>query len=125
MDDLNMSDQKVSLRRLMDDEADYRLLDAWCSQEEVYRYFEQRILSPEEIRRKYRPRTRADAAVPVFMIECDGRPVGIAQYQEMSEEDGQWCGSRADGAYEIDLFIGEAAARNRTGMCRGNRPASV
>ena len=113
MDDLSMRDQKISLRRLRDDEADYRLLDAWCCQEEIYRYFEQRILSPEEIRRKYRPRTRADAAVPVFMIEYGGEPVGIVQYQEMSAEEEAWCGIRAESAYEIDLFIGEAEARNR------------
>ena len=99
-----MTDQAVSLRRLRDDEADYRLLDAWCGDEEVYRYFEQRILNPEEIRRKYRPRTREDAAVPVYMIEYEGRPVGIVQHQRMNDE---------EGAYEIDLFIGEAEARSR------------
>lgn len=99
----DMNDRNVTLRRLQDDEMDYRLLDKWCGEEEVYRYFEQRILTPGEIRRKYRPRTREDAAVPVYMIECGGQPVGIVQYQKADE----------DGAYEIDLFIGEAEARNR------------
>lgn len=102
----------TSLRRLRDDEADYRLLEAWCRQEEIYRYFEQRILSGEEIRRKYYPRTLKDARVPVFMIEQDGRPVGIIQYQRMSAED-NWCGIRAADGYEIDLFIGEEKERGR------------
>jgi len=118
MDDLkgnngDMNSQRIFLRRLRDDEADYRLLDGWCSQEEIYRYFEQHILSPEEIRQKYRPRTREDAAVPVYMIENQGRPVGIVQYHRMVDADGEWCGIREDGAYEIDLFIGEAEARGR------------
>ena len=101
---------RTLLRRLRDDEADYRLLEAWCRQEEIYRYFEQRVLSGEEIRKKYYPRTLEGARTPVFMIEREGSPVGIIQYQKISAED-SWCGIKEDGGYEIDLFIGAAEAR--------------
>ena len=107
-----MTQETVSLRMLRADEADYRLLDKWCGQESVYRYFEQRKLTEAEIREKYRPRTTENARVPVRMIECGGRPVGMIQYQKISAED-NWCGIHEDGGYEIDLFIGEADARNR------------
>lgn len=107
-----MCAERIVLRMLRDDEADYRLLEFWCSQESVYRYFEQRILTGGEIREKYRPRTKENARVPVWMIEYEGRPVGIIQYQKISAED-SWCGIDEDGGYEIDLFIGEEEKRGR------------
>lgn len=103
----------VTLRRLRDDEADYRLLDRWCGSEEVCRYFEQRILSPEEIRRKYHPRTLEDAAVPVYVIEAEGRPVGIIQYQAIGDESRACCCLSGENGYEIDLFIGEEDLRGK------------
>jgi len=103
----------VTLRRLRDAAEEYRRLAAWCRQEEVYRYFEQRVLTDEEIERKYRPRTREDAAVPVFMIEHEGRPVGVVQYQAVCA-DSDCRRFLPDGnGYEIDIFIGEADERGK------------
>ncbi len=103
----------VMLRRLRDDEADYLLLDKWCGSEEVYRYFEQRILKPEEIRRKYAPRTLEAADVPVYMIEYQERPAGIIQYQAMGDESRACCALTGGTGYEIDLFIGEEDLRGQ------------
>ncbi len=103
----------VNLRRLRDEAEEYRRLAAWCRQEEVYRYFEQRMLTDEEIERKYRPRTREDAAVPVFMIEHEGRPVGVIQYRK-ADADSE-CRRFVTGGeiFEMDIFIGEADGRGR------------
>ena len=108
-----MDSSGTKLRRLRDEEADYRLLTMWCRQESVYRYFEQRILSGEEIRRKYYPRTLDAAAVPVWMIEHEGIPVGIIQCRKISEEDAALYGVPSENGYEIDLFIGNEDCRGR------------
>ena len=56
----------ITLRRLKDDEADYQLLTKWCSQKEIYDRFEQRLLTYDEIKAKYYPRTLNDAKVVVI-----------------------------------------------------------
>ena len=102
---------KVSLRRLRDDPAEYRMLEKWCRQEAVYRAFEQRILCYDEICAKYRPRTLPDAACPVYVIECDGAPVGIIQYKRHAPDNEY--GVRAENGIDIDLFVGEEDCRGK------------
>ena len=44
-------DIRVSI--LEDKEENYKLLEKWCSKEEIYKHFEQRILNYDEIVNKY------------------------------------------------------------------------
>lgn len=44
----------IYLRNIEDNEIDYKMLYKWCSNPKVYKYFEQRILSYEEIVDKYK-----------------------------------------------------------------------
>ena len=96
-----ISDGKIKLRKLMDNEWDYKYLHKWCSVHDVYLAFEQRILSYEEIVDKYRPRVSDDSKMKVFFILYHYLPIGIVQYQIV------------DGFCEIDIFIGENYLYNK------------
>ncbi len=97
----------VSLRKLQDSNDDYRLLEKWYQQEEVYLHFEQRKLNFDEIKNKYYPRTLNNADVPVYMIEYNNNPIGIIQYKLIDEENKQLYKLNVDNSYELDIFIGE------------------
>ena len=99
-------DDNVCLRLLCDSEGDYQLLFKWYHNKKVYNYFEQRILSYNEIVDKYSQRTSLDSITPVYMILYNNKPVGIIQYTRLSNESKRRLHISDDG-YEIDIFIGE------------------
>lgn len=109
----SMKKGKIQLRLLCDSESDYRLLEEWYQEEEIYSHFEQRKLSYAEIKTKYYPRTLKKAKVPVFMIEYDDTPVGIIQYQLIDKENRMLYGLTEKNSYEIDIFIGELQFHNK------------
>ena len=92
----------VNIRLLKNSENDYRLLEKWYQEEEVYSSFEQRVLSYEEIKNKYYERTLDNTKIPVYMIEYNSNPIGIIQYKEIEES-----------KCEIDIFIGEISLHNK------------
>lgn len=97
----------VSIRLLKDNPTDYQYLYSWCQNKEVYTYFEQRILSYEEIVSKYRPRTKITSITPVYIIKYQNKPVGIIQYTKLNNETKEKYCVKKDG-YELDIFIGES-----------------
>lgn len=103
----------VTIRLLKDNEIDYKLLTKWYQEKEIYTHFEQRQLTYEEIVNKYKPRTKTNAKVPVFMIEYDNTPVGIIQYQQIDEDNRKLYGINENNVYEIDIFIGELNLHNK------------
>jgi len=108
-----LKNDDVSLRRLCNTEDDYRLLEKWYKEEEIYSHFEQRVLNYEEIVKKYYPRTLLDAKVPVFIIEYDSKPVGIIQYQIINSDNKKLYNLDNNNSYEIDVFIGELNLHNK------------
>lgn len=109
-----MKDRNISLRKLKADNTDYKILEKWYQEKEIYSHFEQRKLSYEEIKNKYFPRTLPNAEVPVYMIEYDSRPIGIIQYQLVNEENKKLYKLNDNGNnYEIDIFIGELNYHNK------------
>ena len=72
------NDIKISL--LEDNEENYKLLEKWCSQEEIYEHFEQRILTYDEIVNKYKNRCNINSDTPVYMIYYKNKKIGIIQY---------------------------------------------
>jgi len=108
-----MQNGKVKLRRLKNTDSDYRYLEKWYQEEEIYSHFEQRKLTFEEIKNKYLPRTKADAKVPVFMIEYENNPIGIIQYQLINDENKELYELYTENSYEIDIFIGEVNLHNK------------
>ena len=75
-----MIDGNLRLRLLKDSKKDYKMLEKWYQEEEIYSQFEQRKLDYDEIKDKYFPRTLKNTKIPVYMIEYEGKPVGIIQY---------------------------------------------
>jgi aminoglycoside 6'-N-acetyltransferase len=108
-----MIDGEIKLRQLKNQDSDYSLLEKWYQEEEIYSQFEQRKLNNAEIKRKYYPRTKKSAKVPVFMIEYDSHPIGIIQYQKINEENQKLYGLKNNNSYEIDIFIGELNLHNK------------
>lgn len=104
---------KISLRKLKDNDSDYKYLEKWYQEEEIYLYFEQRKLTYEEIKSKYLPRTKQEAKVPVFMIEYENIPIGIIQYQLINDENKKLYNLNTKNSYEIDIFIGNLSLHNR------------
>lgn len=104
---------KVKIRRLNDCEYDYKMLEKWYQEEEIYSHFEQRKLNYKEIKEKYFSRTLKDAKIPVYMIEYDNMLVGIIQYQLISYENKKLYGIDFNDCYEIDIFIGELNMHNK------------
>ena len=100
-------DGELKLRQLHDSNEDYQWLEKWYQEKEIYSHFEQRKLNDKEIRDKYYPRTLKDARIPVYMILYDDMPIGIIQYQCLSN------GIHSGNAYEIDIFIGELSMQGK------------
>ena len=92
----------VNLRLLRDNDGDYKLLYKWYHNKKVYTYFEQRILTYNEIVDKYSQRTSLDSMTPVYMILYNNKPVGIIQYTRLSSESKRRFHIDDDG-YEIDI----------------------
>lgn len=103
----------VNIRLLKNTAEDYKLLEKWYQEEEIYSSFEQRKLNYKEIKEKYYPRTLKTAKVPVYMIEYKKRPVGIIQYKLVDNEDKELYHLKGNYIYEIDVFIGELNEHNK------------
>jgi len=96
---ITYNDIKLSL--LEDKEENYKLLEKWCSNEKIYKHFEQRILSYSEIKNKYNGRCNEDSDVPVYMINYKDQKIGIIQYKKIND------------TFDIDIFIGETNFHNK------------
>ena len=108
-----MIDGNLKLRKLNDSEDDYKILEKWYQEEEIYSHFEQRKLNYKEVKNKYFPRTLKDAKIPVYMIEYDNMPIGIIQYQLINRENKELYNINSNNSYEIDIFIGELGMHNK------------
>lgn len=103
----------TSLKPLKDNKETYELLHKWYKEKEVYSSFEQRPLSYDEIVKKYKPRTKENSFIKVFMIEYKNKPIGIVQYKKLKNEDLKLYKINKDNVYEIDIFIGNKKYRNK------------
>ncbi len=107
-----MKDKNITLRRLLDNDADYKILKKWYQEKEIYSHFEQRKLTYNEIKNKYLPRTLDNSPIPVFIIEYNNQPIGIIQYQLINEDNKKLYNINNYNCYEIDIFIGELKLHN-------------
>ena len=91
----------IELELITNENVDYDLLHDWCSKEFVYEWFEQRILSKEEIYTKYSNKINNSNQV-LFYIKADNNLIGLVQYYKSDYEVKEF-----NNLYEYDLFIGE------------------
>ena len=70
-----MRDNEIFLRKLNDNENDYKCLEKWYKVEDVYKNFEQRILNYDEIKSKYSERVKSNSSIPVYIIEYNNQHI--------------------------------------------------
>ena len=102
----------ISIRRVLDDEQDYLLMSRWLTDERVLEWYEGRD-NPHDlakVREKYGLRARGEDRVVPCLILRQGSPIGYIQYLALNEEEGTITGlDDSEGAYGIDMFIGEVS----------------
>ena len=74
---------------------DFLKLYEWCKQEFIYEWFEQRILSYDEIVSKYSKKLK-EGKQHLYIIRYDNKDIGLVQIYKYE-----------GNTYEYDLFIGE------------------
>lgn len=94
---------EITFRSLNNNNSEFKQLHKWCSQEFVYEWFEQRVLSYEEIVTKYTNKLNEGKQEPLI-IKCDGKDIGYAQIYKY---DYKIDIKNHKNLYEYDLFIGE------------------
>ncbi len=99
---------------MRDDPSDYELMARWLTDLRVLEFFEGRDEPHplERVRAKYGPAVRGHDAVTPCLIAQDGRPIGYLQFYRLDdlptdERDAYRLDGDTDGAWAIDLFIGE------------------
>ena len=92
--------RKIDLVKFLDDDNNYKLLHKWCSQKSIYEWFEQRLLSYDEIKDKYKNKLLKNEH-DMFLITYDNNPIGYAQIYKSND------------SYEYDLFIGEEDCQSK------------
>ena len=87
----------INLRKLEDNDLDYQKIYNWCQNKDVYEWFEQRILSFDEIKNKYQNKLLLNKQ-KVFIISLNSKDIGLVQIYHYENK---------DNIYEYDIFIGE------------------
>ena len=95
----------IKLIPFEDKEENYVIMQEWCSHDFVYEWFEQRILSLDEIRSKYKNKLEVGEQ-DLFFINYNGKNIGFAQIYKYK-------GNYFTKTYEYDLFIGEKEYLNK------------
>lgn len=101
-------DEDIYLRDIVDNEEEYKRLYNWCLNPSVYKYFEQRLLSYDEVVSKYKRRVGKEEVKTLIIVYKD-REIGLVQYEKMDEEDRERFGILLDDVVSIDIFIGDSS----------------
>ena len=88
----------------MDREEDYQQLYKWNQDKNIYEWFEQRILSLEEIKEKYKKKQK-EGKQELFFIQYNHQEIGFVQIYPFEEYE---LINIKDQLYEFDIFIEEA-----------------
>jgi len=96
---------KIELIDFKDTDDIYKLIYKWCSEKFIYEWFEQRVLSYDEIVAKYRKKL-LDGKQKLFLISYDEKLIGFVQiyrYSDLVFDELK----KYKNIYEYDIFIGE------------------
>ena len=91
----------IIFRKLENSKEEYIQLHKWCQNEFVYEWFEQRILSYDEIVNKYKNKLK-EGKQELLIIKCNDKDIGLVQIYRYDKD-----------TYEYDLFIGEEEYLNK------------
>ena len=101
-----MIEVNITFEKINDKNIDYKLIHKWCSNKFVYEWFEQRILSLDEIINKYKNKLNNNKQ-RLFFIKCNGKAIGLFQIYEFENDINLKELNLYKNIYEYDLFIGE------------------
>ena len=93
---------KISFRKLEDTKSEYTMIYEWCQNDFVYKWFEQRRLSLDEICDKYKSKLYSGKQ-ELLIIQCNNIDIGLVQiykYNNYKKID------KYKSIYEYDIFIG-------------------
>lgn len=94
----------IEFIKFKDNEDNYRLMHKWCTKRYIYEWFEQRVLSYEEIVNKYKSKL-SNSNQDMFIISVDNIPIGYTQIYKY--DDKEYDIIKNKNVYEFDIFIGE------------------
>lgn len=97
--------KKIELIEFKDNIDNYRLMYKWCSEKNVYEWFEQRILSYDEIVRKYKTKLLNNKQ-KLYIVKYDNKPIGFVQIYKYDYILFKGL-KKYKNIYEYDFFIGE------------------
>ena len=106
-----INDLDITFRKLNNSEEDYLKLYNWCKNEYVYKWFEQRLLSYEEIVNKYKNKLE-NKKQDLYIIKSNNKDIGLVQIYKFVNDIGLELNDYKN-IYEYDLFIGEKDYLNK------------
>lgn len=74
--------ENIGIRKMNDEESDYKLMAKWLSDEHILKFYQGRDnpSSINQIIKKYGPRTKGESRVIPCIIEFNGKAIGYIQY---------------------------------------------
>ena len=102
----------ITFRPLRDEESEYIKLQKWCSKKYVYEWFEQRILSLDEIRNKYKNKLKNNKQ-ELLIIQENNTDIGLVQIYKYEDSLSIKELNKYKNIYEYDLFIGIESYLNK------------
>lgn len=96
----------ITFRPLENNEDDYTKIYNWCQNKYVYEWFEQRKLTFEEIRNKYKNKLDKKKQ-KLYIIKSNDKDIGIVQIYKHGYDVNLEILKKYKNIYEYDLFIGE------------------
>ena len=96
---------KIELIKFTDSVDSYKWMYKWCSEEYVYEWFEQRILSFDEIVNKYKSKLLTKKQ-ELYFINYNGKKIGFVQIYKYDDRKFDEL-EKYNNIYEYDIFIGE------------------
>ena len=97
---------KITFRKFKDNETEYVKIYNWCKNDFVFAWFEQRILSFEEIKEKYKNKHK-EKKQELLIIQCNSKDIGLVQIYKYKKDININYLNNFNNIYEFDLFIGE------------------
>ena len=96
----------ISFRKLTNNNNEFTQLHKWCQNKFVYEWFEQRILTLDEITNKYKNKLNKKEQ-ELLIIQYENQDIGLIQIYKFPNDITLKELNNYKNIYEYDIFIGE------------------
>ncbi len=93
----------IELELIKADLNNFHLIYTWCSDKEIYEWFEQRLLTESEIINKYQKKI-VSKEQDLYFIKYNGEKIGLVQIYKYHDKFNEYL-NKYHNIYEFDLFI--------------------